>query len=80
MTGQRWVKTKVPDNEGRPMDLWERGDYRISQNVSVRDNDGNLVRWDYELTIMVKNMERFVSEHRSLQAAKTAAAQHKGKQ
>lgn len=75
MTGLRWRKTYVEDNDGKAMPLWERGLYRISANVAVWEN-GHLIRWDYELTIMEDRKERFVSEHRSLDAAKKAALAH----
>ena len=76
MTGTRWRKTVVKDNDGKNMPLWERGLYRVSANVAVWEN-GALVRWDFELTILEgRDNERFVSEHRSLQAAKDAARKH----
>lgn len=75
MTGARWVKTYVKDNDGKDMPLWERGDYRISANIAVWEN-GCLVRWDYELTIVERGVERYISGHRSLQAAKDAAREH----
>ena len=75
MTGLRWRKTTVEDIDGHAMPLWERGVYRISANVGVWEN-GRLVRWDFELTIVVQGQERYVSSHRSLEAAKKAATDH----
>lgn len=75
MTGLRWRKTTEEDNDGHAMPVWRRGDYLISANVGVWEN-GRLVRWDFELTVMERGEERFVSAHRSLDAAKKAATDH----
>lgn len=71
-----WKRTTVRDNEGKPMSIWRWEDYIISQNVAVYE-DGNLVRWDFEVCILDgPEQERYVLQSKSLEGAKRKAQEH----
>jgi hypothetical protein len=52
--------------------LWKDAGFSISQNVAVYE-DGELIRWDYEICRIIDGHERFVAEASSLEAAKRKA-------
>jgi hypothetical protein len=74
MTNARWDRKTVPDSWGKPMSLWYWKDagFTISQNIAVYE-DGELLRWDYEICKIIDGEERYVAEARSLDAAKRRA-------
>jgi hypothetical protein len=71
-----WKRITVRDNEGKPMSIWRWEDYIVSQNIAVYE-DGDLVRWDFEVCIMEgPDIEKYIAESKSLDGAQRKAREH----
>ena len=71
----KWIKGKIDDNEGKPMDCWrsEDGNYIISQNIfGIGD-------WLYETCTFEPGLsggEKFIGESKTLKGAKAIGEEH----
>jgi hypothetical protein len=52
--------------------IWAEAGFTISQNIAVYE-DGELLRWDYEICKIIDGHERYVAEASSLESAKRKA-------
>ena len=62
----KWKKTRVPDNHGRPLEVWACDGYTISENINHGDH------WAFE--VMFKG--RYIGEDRTLAGAQRVALKH----
>ena len=52
--------------------VWKSEGFTISQNIAIYE-DGDLLRWDFEVCRIIDGKERYVAAATSLEAAKRRA-------
>ncbi len=87
---KKWQTVRTRTNEGKPFDIFVRGDYTVCLNVNkgrpghcpVGKVDGNGHEWWYEVTVKVNGHgdEAYVGEMPTCRGAKALATQHEQNQ
>ena len=72
----RWRKRTERTNDGKPIDVWELGDFEICQNEGVYC-EGELLRFDFEVTERVQGQRKRIGLSRGLRGAKEIAKKKK---
>jgi hypothetical protein len=76
---KRWKRERIVGNDGKSLDLYCRGEYRIALNINrgkggKKNLDRDGYSWAFEVTALENGGERTVGEADDLTEAKSVAS------